>query len=140
MARKAITLKSPLYDPEWILYPSVPLAVEDLILGCLRSYKAELNTTGEYVSYPKLLSVLYNDEEISSKGIETRLGCPARTARKYMQVAKTIVALYNVNPGLFTYRPGSVEAAKTILPLQAIDPDLVVEQFYDHELEAPDFA
>ena len=95
-AKKGITIVSPLYDPDWILYPEVPNHVEDTLLGCLRSYKAELETSGEYVDYHKLLSVLYNDEQISSQTIVDRLRCAPRTARKYMQVIKTFLVIYEL--------------------------------------------
>lgn len=64
------------------------IRVEDILVGCVRSFNAHLTVRQDYVNWYKLYKVYKNCNEITRPLIQTYLTCSESQAKRFIQVIK----------------------------------------------------
>lgn len=111
--RKAAILTNPLNN--YMYDEFADQRVEDTVIGCIKSFHAELpmdEQDQEVVLYQRVLYIYESMEEFSTKLVQVAVGCSERQARRYMQVLKfcnLMLSRYNSDDALryidVTYTP-----------------------------------
>lgn len=96
--RKATTLYNPfLYDEEDFkgnrlqddyINGELDINIEDIVVGIVRSYNADKESSSEYVDYTKVLKLFRTLDVFTLEDVERVLKCARSTANKYLQVVK----------------------------------------------------
>lgn len=72
----------------WDTEDEVDIRIEDILVGCVRSFNADKKARQEFVNWQKLLRVYRNVCQFDAKSIADYLRCDERQARRYMQAIK----------------------------------------------------
>jgi len=65
-----------------------PTSLEEILVGCIRSFTAESKTKQEFVHWYKLRRVYLNLDTLTGQTIQTFLMCSRAQANRYMQVIR----------------------------------------------------
>ena len=64
------------------------ISLEDLIIGCVRSFTADKTTRQDFVNWRKVIGVYRDVEVITRQGVQEYLSCSESQAKRYIRVIK----------------------------------------------------